>query len=126
MTDSALTTALSAADDYIASLSRYRHGDDGPADPADIAGTEESARFFASVMNQPRDVLDAGADRLAEGVLTIPDPLAAALAAYQVGSLIEQGADPAVLGDVLRTRLQAAILKRIKEKQLGQMQLNTD
>ncbi len=107
MTDSALTAALSAADYYIASLSRYRHGDDGPANPADIAGTEESARFFASVMNQPRDVRDAGADRLAEGVLTIPDPLAAALAAYQVGSLIEQGADPAVLGDVLRTRLRA-------------------
>lgn len=106
MSDAATEAAVAAADGYITALSRYRHGDDGPADPATVAGGPEAHRFFESVTGQPGAVLDAAVNRLAAGVGEIPDPLAAALGAFQVGALIQEGADPAVMGEVLRPRLQ--------------------
>lgn len=99
--------AIAAADDYLAALSRYRHGDDGPADPVTVAGGPEAHRFFEAVRGQPAEIRDAGTNRLAAGLAAVPDPLAAALGAGLVGSLIEEGVDPAVLGEVLGPRLQA-------------------
>jgi hypothetical protein len=98
---------VTAADDYLATLSRYQHGDDGPANPVKVAGGPEANRFFETLKGQSGEVFDAAANRLAAGVGSIPDPLAAALAAYQVGALNEAGANPAVLGEALRPRLQA-------------------
>jgi hypothetical protein len=105
--DAATRAAVTAADDYLAALSRYRHGDDGPADPVNVGGEAEAHRFFETVKGQSGEVRDAAADRLAAGIGLVPDPLAAALAAYQVGALIEKGANPSVLAEALRPRLQA-------------------
>jgi hypothetical protein len=107
VTDAATKAAVAAAEDYLAALSRYQHGDDGPADPVKVAGGPEAHRFFETLKGQSGDVLDAAANRLAAGIGSVPDPLAAALAAYQVGALLEEGADPAGLGEALRPRLQA-------------------
>jgi hypothetical protein len=107
VSDAATRAAVTAADNYLAALSRYRHGDDGPTDPVKVAGGPEAHRFFETLNGQSGEVRDAAANRLAAGIGSVPDPLAAALAAYQVGALIEAGADPAVLGEALRPRLQA-------------------
>lgn len=107
MTEAATRAVVAAAEDYLAALSRYQHGDDGPADPVKVAGGPEAHRFFEALKGQADEVRDGAANRLAAGICSVPDPLAAALAAYQVGALIEQGADPAVLGEALRPRLQA-------------------
>lgn len=96
-----------AAEDYLAALSRYQHGDDGPADPMKLANVPEAHRFFEALKGQTDEVRDGAANRLAAGICSVPNPFAAALAAYQVGVLIEQGADPTVLGEVLQLRLQS-------------------
>lgn len=107
MTDAAISAAMAAAEDYLAALSRYRHADDGPADPAQVAGGPEAHRFFQALNGQPGAVRDAVANRLAAGIGSIPDPLPAALGAFQVGALIEEGTDPAALSEALPPRLQA-------------------
>lgn len=107
MEEAAIRAAVAAADDFLAFLSRYRHGDDGPAPPAAVAGGPEAQRFFDASRRQADEVRDAAANRLAAGIGSIPDPLAAGLAGCHVGALIERGADPAVLGEVMRPRLQA-------------------
>lgn len=107
MSDAAIQAADRAADEYIAALSRYRHDVGGPVDPPKIAGGPEAHRFFEAIQGQSDAVRDAAANRLAGGIGSIPDPLAAALGAMQVGALLERGADPAALGEALRPRLQA-------------------
>ena len=44
-TAAARSAALSAAEEYLAFLSRYRHGDDGPADLGALAGGPEGNRL---------------------------------------------------------------------------------
>lgn len=96
-----------AAEDYLAFLSQYRHGDNGPAEPGTLAGGPEAARLFGTLKGQPAEARAAVARRLAAGVAELPDPLAAGLVASQVGCLIERGEEPAPLGEALRTRLPA-------------------
>jgi hypothetical protein len=77
MMKDAAVRAVAAADDYLAALSRYQQGDDGPGDPGKIAGGPEAHRFFQAIAGQPREVGNAAAKRLALGVGSIADPLAA-------------------------------------------------
>jgi hypothetical protein len=107
--DRATTTAvaLTAAEDYLTFLSGYRHGDDGPADPATLAGGPPAERLFQAMRGQPPDLRGAVAGRLAAGLAELPDPLAAALVAAQVGSMVERGVDPAPLAEALQARLPA-------------------
>src|SRR5690348_3895575 len=101
----ATAAALAAAEDYLTSLSQYRHGDDGPAEPATLASGPPAERLFQAARGQPPEVLGAVAGRLAAGLAELPDPLPAALVASQVGSLVEGGLDPVPLAEALRTRL---------------------
>jgi hypothetical protein len=103
----ATSAALVAAEDYLAFLSRYRHGDDGPAEPATLAGGPEADRLFRAVRGRPAEVRDAVAGKLAAGLAGLPDPLAAALVALQLGGLVEKGVDPVPLAEALRARLPA-------------------
>jgi hypothetical protein len=115
-TTAATSTALSAAEDYLACLSLYRHGDDRAAETATLDGWPAEARLVLevgpaearlvqAVKGQPLEVRRAVASRLATGVAELPDPLAAGLAACQVGCFVEEGMDPAPLGEALRARL---------------------
>jgi len=99
--------ALTAAENYLAFLSRYRHGDNGPAEPASLAGAPEAVRLFSAIGVGPAEMREAVAAKLASGLAKLPDPLAAALVAFQVGSLVESGVDPAPLAEALRARLPA-------------------
>jgi hypothetical protein len=101
------TSAALAAEDYLAHLAQYRHGDDGPAEPASLAGGPAADRLLQAMRGAPPEVRAAVAARLASGVKELVDPLAAGLVAVQVGSLIEDGLDPAPLAEALRTRLPA-------------------
>lgn len=103
----ATSAALAAADDYLAFLSQYRHGDEGPADPVTVAGGPAAERLFQAMRGQSPETRAAVAARLAAGVAGVPDPLAAGLLASQVGSMVEHGADPVPLADALRARLPA-------------------
>ena len=101
----AISAALTAAEDYLGSLSRYRHGDDGPADPMTLAGGLEADQLFRAMRGRPTEVREAVAGKLATGLAQLSDPLAAGLVATQVGGLVESGVDPVPLAEALKTRL---------------------
>jgi hypothetical protein len=101
------SAALTAAEDYLAFLSRYRHGDDGPANPATLAVGPEVDRLACALSGQPTEVREAVAGKLATGLAQLPDPLAAGFAACLVGELVESGLDDSPLAEALRTRLPA-------------------
>ena len=95
--------ALKAVDDYLSVLSQYRHGDDGPVDPARLAGGPAAERLGQAMKGQSPEVRASVAARLAAGVAALPDPLPAAIVAYHLGSMVEDGRDPVPLADALRT-----------------------
>jgi hypothetical protein len=97
--------ALSAAEDYIAYLSQYRHGDDGPTEPAILANAPAARKLFDAESGWSPEVRGVVASRLSRAAVEVPDPLAAALLAYDVGSLVEVGADPVPLGEAIVKRL---------------------
>jgi len=102
----AISSVLRATDDYLAFLSTYRHGDDGPAEPSTLTNVPQAVMIGRALHEQPQRVYQAFVDRLSTGLMELPDPLAAALAAINVGIAIESnGVDPASLSEAMRLRL---------------------
>lgn len=97
--------ALSAVEDYLAFLGRFRFEGGGLPDPRALAPGPDGDALAAAVRGQPLEVLAGVARRLSAGVVELPDPLAAAWAAIRTGGLVEDGVDPAPLAEALRARL---------------------
>jgi hypothetical protein len=106
-TATAQSVALAAAARYLGFLAHQKPGSEIPSDPSVLARGPELERLGHTLRGQPPEVRNAVAERLAAGLTELPDPMAAALVAVQIGSMVEHGVDPAPLGEALRTRLPA-------------------
>jgi hypothetical protein len=97
-----MSDALEAADAYLAFLSGYRYSEaDGPVD---IAALSWGAAGAPPVVTTP-DQATLLYRHLAEGLVRVPDPYAAAVLAVHLGSMVERGEDPAALGEAMVARL---------------------
>ncbi|MBN1429720.1 MAG: hypothetical protein JXB07_15225 [Anaerolineae bacterium] len=105
--DTGTLAALQAAENYLAFLSQYQHGDDGPAKPETLIGGPEAEQFSRAMNDKPTEAREAVADKLAAGLTQVPDPLAVGLIAVQVGIMVENGMNPTPLAEALLTRLPA-------------------
>lgn len=104
-----MSDALAAADDYLASM--WPHGFSEPGDtvercglPGVLTGSPAAKRLYELMTP---DNMPAVYRRLAEGLTRVPDPYVAGVLAVQLGTWVERGLDPAVLGAAMVERLSA-------------------
>jgi hypothetical protein len=95
---------LAAVERYLALLCAYRYSEsDGPGEVAELGGGAAAREMLEGIRGREVEAYQ----RLATGLLRVPDPYAAAVLAVGLGTMVEQGMDPTALGEAMATRLPA-------------------